>query len=65
VDKKGKSLILCKALRREAMEGHVVALIQSPMMDEVVNEPVSCPAPTGDFSRLHEQLTIAHEVSLP
>jgi membrane protein involved in colicin uptake len=64
-DGKGKALILSKAPRREAKEGHKAALIQSPVVDEVVNEPVSSPAPTSDFSGLHKQLAIAHEVSLP
>jgi hypothetical protein len=64
-DGKGKALVISKAPRREAKEGHEAALIQSPAVDEVVNEPVSQPASTGDFSELHKQLALAHEVSLP
>jgi colicin import membrane protein len=51
-DGKGKALIPSKAPRQGAKEGHKATLIQSPVVEEVVNEPVSPPAPTSDFSGL-------------
>jgi hypothetical protein len=61
---KGKALTISKAPRREAKEGHDVAMTQSLAIDEVVNESAPYPAPMGDFDGLHKQLALTHEVSL-
>jgi hypothetical protein len=33
------------------------------VVDKVVNESVSYPAPAGDFEELHKHIAIAHELS--
>jgi hypothetical protein len=60
---KGKALVISKAPRQEAKEGHDVVMTQSPAVDEVVNKSAPYQTPVGDFVELHKQLAIAHKVS--